>query len=88
MPDFKRSTNPNKKYMVKTPKGRLIHFGARDMEHYKDTTGLGLFSHLNHLDKNRREAYHKRHKAIKKKDGSYAYLDKEQPAYYSLKYLW
>jgi hypothetical protein len=88
MLEFKKSTNKNKKYMVKTPKGKWIHFGNINFQQYKDTTGLGLYSHLNHLDKKRRDNYRARHKAILKKDGKPAYLDKEQPAYWSYNFLW
>ena len=90
MPEFKKSTRKNKKYMVKV-NNKWVHFGNLTPpanQHYKDTTGLGLYTHLNHGDKKRRDAYRKRHMAIKLKDGTYAYKNKEQPAYFSLKYLW
>lgn len=91
MIEFKKSTRKNKKYMVRTPKGKLIHFGNLTPpanEHFKDSTPLKLYSHLDHNDKKRRQAYRKRHMAIKLKDGTPAYKSKEQPAYYSLNYLW
>jgi hypothetical protein len=88
MPKFEKSTRKDKKYSVITESGKKIHFGNINFQHYKDNTGLGLYSHLNHLDKKRRDNYRARHKAILKKDGTPAYLDKEQPAYFSYKYLW
>ena len=88
MPKFEKSTRPNKKYSVITPAGKKIHFGEASMEHYKDTTGLGIWSHKDHLDKERRKNYRARHEAIKTKDGKPAYKDKEQPAYYSYNFLW
>ena len=88
MPVFKKSTNKNKKYMVTTPNGKIIHFGARDMEQYKDTTGLGLYSHLNHNDKERRRLYLARAKGIKDKNGNLTWNNPESANYYSIKFLW
>jgi hypothetical protein len=88
MPVFKVSDRKDKKYSVITPSGKKIHFGNKNYHHYKDSSGLGIYSHLDHLDKKRRASYRARHKAILKKDGKPAYLDKEQPAYYSYKFLW
>lgn len=88
MPEFKKSTNKNKKYMVKTPSGKWIHFGAREMEHYKDSTGLGLYSHLNHGDKERRRKYLARAKGIKNKNGELTWNNPESANYYAVKYLW
>jgi len=88
MPEFKKSTKKNKKYMVKTPNNKLVHFGDTRYEHFKDKTPLKLYSHLDHNDKKRRDAYRKRHQAIKLKDGTPAYKNKEQSAYYSYNYLW
>jgi len=88
MPEFKKSTKKNKKYMVKTPNNKLVHFGDTRYKHFKDRTPLKLYSHLDHNDKKRRDAYRKRHGAIKLKDGTPAYKNKEQSAYYSYYYLW
>jgi hypothetical protein len=87
MPEFKKSTNPNKKYMVKTPKGKWIHFGARNYEQYFDSA-LGLYSHLNHLDNQRRKRYLARAKGIRNKEGKLTWKDKESPNYYSVVFLW
>ena len=88
MVEIKKSTRPNKKYMSKTPSGKWVHWGSSSDEHYKDTTGLGIWSHKDHLDKERRKNYRARHEAIKTKDGKPAYKDKEQPSYYSYNFLW
>lgn len=56
---------------------KLVKYGNKDYEDY--TT---------HKDKDRRDRYHKRHKAILKKDGTPAYKDKFQAAYWALKDLW
>lgn len=88
MPEFKKSTNKNKKYMVKTPSGRWIHFGAIEMQHYKDQTPLKLYSHLNHNDEKRRKLYLSRAKGIKDKSGQLTKDDPEKSNYYAIRYLW
>ena len=87
MVEFRKSTTKGKKYDA-LYKGEWIPFGAIGYEHYKDSTGLGIYSNLDHNDKGRREAYRKRHGAIKTKEGKLAYKDPGQPAYYSWRYLW
>jgi len=88
MPKFEKSTRKGKKYSVITPSGKKIHFGASGMEQYKDSTGLGLYSHLDHGDKERRKRYLARAKGIKDKNGNLTWNNKESPNYYSVKYLW
>lgn len=85
---FEKSNRKNKKYMVTTTSGKVVHFGDTRYQHYKDSTGLSLYSHLDHLDKKRRDNYRTRHKSILLKNGKPAYLDPEQPSYFSYKYLW
>lgn len=87
VPKFKVSKRAGKKYSVITPSGRCIHFGASDYEHFRDSTGIGYWSHKDHNDKRRRASYRARHRAIKR-NGKHAYKDKESPAYYSWHYLW
>jgi len=87
MPTFSKSSRANKKYMVEY-KGKKIHFGDKRYKHFFDKVPLKLYSHLDHKDPKRRANYRNRHKAIKLKDGSYAYKNKEQPAYYAYNYLW
>lgn len=65
---FEISENPNKKYDAilihqKTKKVKRVSFGARDYQHFKDKTGLGLYSHLDHNDPERRRLYKNRHGA-------------------------
>lgn len=54
-----------KKYKVelyeKGEKIKTIQFGDKRYEHYKDSTPLKLYTHLNHLDKERRKRYKNRH---------------------------
>ena len=88
MPEFKKSTRKDKKYMVKTPSGKWIHFGNKNFQQFKDSTGLGLYTHLNHGDKERRKRYLARAKGIKDKQGNLTWKNKESANYYSIKYLW
>jgi hypothetical protein len=81
---FKKSDKKNKKYTAiiynnKTKRINNVHFGDTRYQQYKDSTGLGLYSHLDHNDKERRR-YHKRHYKTSKK--------KYSPSYFSMKYLW
>ena len=85
--NFKKSTRPGKKYMV-VVNGKTIHFGDIKMQQYRDTTGLGLYTHLNHNDEKRRASYLARAKGIKNKKGEPTWKDKNSPNYYSVKFLW
>jgi hypothetical protein len=52
-----------KKYVALLPDGRKVHFGDKRYQQFKDSTGLGLYSHLDHGNKKRRENYFSRHSA-------------------------
>lgn len=88
MPTFTRAETKTHKYSVITPSGRKINFGHKKYKHYKDTTGLGLYSHMNHLNKDRRKSYLARAKGIRDAKGMLTYKNKEKPNYYAIKYLW
>ena len=81
---FKKGKYPYKYTAVlinkETGRERLINFGHQDYQQYKDATGLGLFSHKNHNDRERRERYKERHK----NDNLNCY----SPGYFSMRYLW
>ena len=94
-----KSTKKGKKYKAvvknkKTRRTRLLHFGGLGYEQFKDSTGLGLYTHLNHGDPKRRRNYFGRHSngnttkrkalnyEIKKSKGLYT------PRLLSHKYLW
>ena len=85
---FEKSKRKNKKYSVTTPSGKTIHFGDIRYSQFKDSTGLGLYTHLNHGDKERRKKYLARAKGIKNKDGKLTWKDPESSNYYSIKFLW
>lgn len=60
------SKRKNKKYVAtvidkKTKKTRLIHFGDKRYQQYKDSTPIKKYSNKNHNDTLRRKNYFKRH---------------------------
>ena len=82
---FEKSHLPTKKYntiLENKTTGRVsrVPFGAVGYEQYKDSTGLGIYSHLDHLDKDRRQNYIRRHSKDNNKPFSASWL--------SLHYLW
>lgn len=82
---FEQSNTKNKKYDAillnkLTNKEKRIPFGDIRYEQYKDTTGLGLYSKLNHLDLKRREHYRTRHEGEQN--------HKFSSGYFSWYYLW
>ena len=88
MPTFTNSPRAGKKYSVVTPSGKKIHFGSSAMQQYKDSTGVGAWSHKTHGAADRRKSYLARAKGIKYKAGQLTWKDRESPNYYSVKYLW
>ena len=83
---FEKSTVKDKMYNAilknkKTKRNVKVPFGHNKYENYKDSTGLNLYPNLIHGNKERRKAYHARHKGFIK-EGYYS------PGYFSLKYLW
>jgi hypothetical protein len=75
---LEKSTRKNKKYMIRV-NNKLIHFGDSRYQHYKDSTPLRLYSHLDHHDKIRRKRYYDRHGKTNNKNSA---------KYWSNKYLW
>ena len=83
---FQKSTSPGKKYdaLIKNnSSGKVIKvsFGDKNYEHYRDSTGIGLYSKLDHLDSKRRKNYNARHSHWIK-PSFYS------PGYFAKKYLW
>ena len=83
---FEKSDKLNKKYNAiienkKSKKRIKIPFGAIGFEQYFDKTGLNLYKHLNHNDKNRRRLYKSRH-TVFIKPGYYS------PGQMSMDFLW
>ena len=83
---FEKAKAKHKKYTAliqhkKTKKIIKINFGDDRYQQYKDSTGLGLYSNKNHLDKKRRASYRSRHKKDIK-DGFYS------AGLFSMRFLW
>lgn len=85
---FERSKVRGKKYdailrnKTRARKGQMrrVPFGAVGYEQYRDATGLGLYTHVNHGDPKRRRNYRTRHHGENKR--------KFSSGYFSWKYLW
>ena len=82
---FRRSRTKGKKYdavlyNIDTGDTKYVPFGDVNYQQYKDTTGLGLYSHLDHNDKKRRANYLARHAKTRTKLWS--------PSYFAATYLW
>ena len=75
-----KSSKPAKKYKAVFPDGMVVHFGHSSYPQYKDSTGLGLYSHKDHKDLARRDNFHMRHGCAQK--------SKKTAGYLSCKYLW
>ena len=88
---YKPFVSSNKKakysvYVMKDGKKKLIHFGWRSMQQYKDK--LGHYKNLDHNDESRRKSYLARAKGIRDKNGDLTWKDKSSANYYSIRYLW
>ena len=59
---------------------RRVPFGAVGYEQFKDSTGKGLYTRVNHGDPKRRRNYRTRHNGENKR--------KFSSGYFSWKYLW
>lgn len=83
---FVKSHKAGKKYDAvlrnkKTGGMSKIPFGDSSYQQFRDKTGLGLYTHLNHNDQKRKTAYRLRHnKDIKQNNYS--------AGYFSMRYLW
>ena len=80
---WKNTTSSKSKYFVyvksDTKKGyKKIGFGFKGMDDWRSGTAT----------KEQRKSFRARMKGIKKKDGSFAYKDKNTSAYWALNYLW
>lgn len=81
---IERSTKPEKKFMVRSPSGKLVHFaqkGYGDFEIWKRVRGMRLAL-------KKRKRYVTSHKAILLKDGTPAWKHPDSPEYYSMRATW
>ena len=83
--NYEKSTRKDKKLMV-TVNGKKIHFGSRNMQHFKDLTGI--WKKLDHLDDKRRKNYLARAKGIKNKKGELTFKNPESANYHAVRILW
>ena len=65
---------------IKTRRRQKVPFGDKRYEQYKDTTGLKIYSHLDHNNLKRRDNYLKRHASTMKRKWS--------ASYFSARFLW
>ena len=72
-----KSTRKNKKLMVLTPKGNIIHFGDSSMKDFRQ-----------HKDKKKQTNYCLRANGIKNKQGRLTKNNQESSNYYSMRVLW
>ena len=83
---FEKSKRKHKMYSAillnkRNNKTVRINFGDTRYQNFRDITGLNLYPHLIHNDKNRRRLYRKRHKVFLK-NNHYS------PSYFSYHILW
>ncbi len=84
--NYELSTAKGKKLMV-VVNGKIIHFGASGMEHFKDKTGL-LPKSLNHGDKERRKNYLTRTAKIKDGKGKLTKDNPNSANFHARRVLW
>tara|TARA_Y100000114_G_C11622934_1_gene260531 strand:- start:210 stop:488 length:279 start_codon:yes stop_codon:yes gene_type:complete len=84
--NYELSTAKGKKLMT-VVNGKIIHFGASGMEHFKDKTGL-LPKSLNHGDKERRKNYLTRTAKIKDGKGKLTKDNPNSANYHARRVLW
>lgn len=77
----------------KSNKTRVLHFGHKDYEQYKDRTNIGLYTKRNHGDKKRQENYYNRHSGVRNRQKAIEKEKKISGGYYNAKilshiYLW
>ena len=81
---IERSTKREKKFSVRSPSGKLIHFAQKnfgDFELWIRTKGLKFAL-------KKRHRYVTSHKAILLKDGTPAWKNPESPEFYSIRATW
>jgi len=81
---IERSTKKDKKFMTRTPAGKLVHFAQKnfgDFDLWKRAKGLKFAL-------KKRHRYVTSHKAILLKDGTPAWKNPESPEFYSMRATW
>jgi hypothetical protein len=83
---FQKASRDDRKYSAilrENHTGRTVEvqFGRPGFWHYKDSTGLGLYTKHDHLNQARRERFRERF-------GHYIVPQMYDPGYFSYHYLW
>lgn len=81
---IERSTKSEKKFSVRSPSGKLVHFaqkGYGDFDLHRRALGMKFAL-------KKRARYIKSHKAILLKDGTPAWKNPESPEFYSMRATW
>jgi hypothetical protein len=73
-------------YVMRNNKKVLIHFGDSNMQHFKDK--LGVWSKLDHNDKQRRKNFLTRTAGITNKQGEKTANNKNYANYWARRILW
>ena len=76
-----------------TGKVRVLHFGHVDYQQYRDRTKNGLYTYINHGDKERQKNYYNRHSGEPNRKKAIIKEKKKSRGYYTPKllshiYLW
>jgi len=74
---YQKSNRSNKKWMARSPSGKVVHFGDKFMKDYTQ-----------HHSKKRRASFRKRMSGIRKKNGSRAIDKRWSPAWASYYVTW
>ena len=82
--EFRKSKNKKKKYDVILPNGNIVSFGSINHQQYFDSTPLKLYSHLDHKDEKRKQAFQSRFGKLYQKNK----FNIESPIFWSYNYLW
>ena len=82
---FQKAKDPSKKYEaiiedVKTRRRQRVPFGSSSFQQYRDSTGMRIYSRLDHNDEKRRQNYLARHEKTRHKKWS--------PSWFSSVFLW
>jgi len=87
---IQKSTDPKKKYDAvlenkQTGRIKVMSFGSRPMQQYRDSTKLKLYKSKDHLDKNRKKAFLDRFRGTRERQN---WKKEWTPLYFSTRYLW
>ena len=80
-----------KRFTIKTPSGRTIHFGYWDESpkwQRSVANGTGNGTYIDHYDEAKRAAWRARFKNIRNSSGRSSVTDPESPLFYSWNILW